>query len=170
MSIRDRVNSVKESWNVASDGINDGYQGLESGEYLVMAAKITRSDWDTVNVRAEVIEGENTGTNDFISLGVDELKKDGTPLPDFVIDRNIKTISKLAYVLGVDIPDEAWDDVGDLVEVFKPAEGGMFKMILTVKPNKKRPEYPFKEYDFEKVDANELPNTEIDVADEDIPF
>ncbi len=75
MSIRDRVNSVKESWNVASDGINDGYQGLESGEYLVMAAKITRSDWDTVNVRAEVIEGENTGTNDFISLGVDELKK-----------------------------------------------------------------------------------------------
>lgn len=170
MSIRDRVNSVKESWNVESDGINNGYQGLESGEYLVMAARISRSDWDTVNVRAEVIEGESAGMKDFISLGVDELKKDGTPLPDFVIDRNIKTISKLAFVLGVDIPDEAWDDVGDLVDVFKAAEGGMFKMILTVKPNKKRPEFPFKEYDFEKVDNNELPSTEIDVADEDIPF
>lgn len=168
MSILDRVKNVKESYNPATDEIN-GYQGLQEGTYHVMASKINRSDWDTLNVRAEVIEGESTGMSDFINLSIDELKQDGSPLPDFVIDRNIKTISKLAYVLGIDIPDEAWNDLGDLVNVFKPAEGTQFEMELKLGKNKNNPARPYKNYDFEKIEQDPMADQAKPVSDDDMP-
>ncbi|GKQ42942.1 hypothetical protein RD055328_08650 [Companilactobacillus sp. RD055328] len=171
MSIMDRVKNVQETYNPETDSINS-YEGLKDGSYNVVAASIARSDYDQLSVKAEVIEGDNAGMSEFINLGLDELKQDGSPLPDFVIDRNIKTISKLAYVLGVNISDEAWDDMGVLVETFKEATGKQFTMELKLGKNKKNPSRPYKNYDFEKLEGDPLADNSqpIDISDEDMPF
>jgi len=166
MSIRDRAKKALDGFTV--DSKTTGYQGLVNGTYEMIVESVQHSDYDQLVVKASVIDGDRAGTNEFINLGLDEVKSDGSPLPDFVIDRNIKTVAKLGLVLGVPISDEAWDDMNQLVEEFKEAEGKTFSMTLELSENKKRPQYPYKSYDFDVLE-NAAPEP-IDIDDSDMPF
>ena len=169
MSLRDRANQVLDGFDAKNDKIN-GYEGLPEGEYLMVVEKVSRSNFDQLAVIAQVLEGDHTGQNEFINLGLDEVTKAGKPLPDFVIDRSIKTVATLGAVLGVAISDEAWDDMGILVDAFKAAEGKQFMMTLKLRENKKRPEYPYKEYEFEEVKEDPFTQETPEIKDEDLPF
>lgn len=171
MSLRDRKNALEaQGYDPKKDKIN-GYEGLPEGKYHVIAEQISPSKYGQLVVRTQVLEGEYQGRIEFINVGLDDTKQNGEPLPDFVVDRNIKTISRLAIVLGVALTDEAWDDVQKMSNEFQVGEGKQFNMDMALSENKTRPEYPYKSYEFEEVvddpfDKNEAP----EVKDEDLPF
>jgi len=167
MSIRDRAKKVLDGFTV--DSKITGYQGLGVGDYEMIVENVQQSNFGQLAVRVSVIDGEYAGRKEFINLSTDEIKQDGSPLPDFVIDRNIKEIGKLGLVLGVPVSDEAWDDMTQMVEEFKEAEGKTFIMnLLKLSPNKKSPSNPYKEYDFDVLE-NAVPEP-IDIDDSDMPF
>lgn len=169
MGLRERAAQIAGSYDASKDEIN-GYEGLPAGDYQMIVVNAQRSNLDQLSIRAEVLDGsENDGRVEFINLGLDEVTQSGKPLPDFVIDRNIKTIMRLGLVLGIAVTDEAWDDVGVLVKEFEPAVGKQFMMHLTLKENKNNPSYPYKEYEFDAVeqDPNDLNGVEVD--DNDLP-
>ena len=170
MSLRDRAKNVMSNFDATKDEIN-GYQGLPSGDYHMAVENVQESDYGQLSMKAQVIEGDNTGRIEFINIGLDEVTSKGQPLPDFVIDRNIKTVARLAAVLGVAISDDAWDNMQIMVHEFNKAVGKQFKMTLKLSENKKKPQYPYKEYEFEEIkedpfDAKDAP----EVSDDDVPF
>lgn len=170
MSLRDRAKNVMSNFDATKDDIN-GYEGLPAGDYHMAVENVQRTDNDQLSIKSQVIEGDSTGRIEFINIGLDEVTAAGKPLPDFVIDRNIKTVARLAAVLGVAITDDAWDDMGIMVHVFNQAVGKQFTMTLKLRENKKNPQYPYKEYEFEAVkddpfEADKAP----EVSDDDVPF
>ena len=170
MSLRDRKNALEaQGFDPKKDKIN-GYEGLEAGKYHMVAESISASKYGQLAVRAQVLEGEGQGRIEFINVGLDETKRNGEPLPDFIIDRNIKTIDSLASVLGVAISDDGWDDIQKMVDEFQAGEGKQFYMDLTLSENKKRPEYPYKSYEFEEVAQDSFEESVPEVKDEDLPF
>ena len=70
----------------------------------------------------------------------------------------------------LEIPDEVWDDDTLIYEnsakAFAPAVGKTMIMDLKVRPNKKNPQYPYRNYDF---DEAEQPET-LEVTDDEMPF
>lgn len=169
MSLRDRKNAVLDGFDPKKDKIN-GYEGLQEGKYHMVVEQISATKFGQLSVRSQVLEGAEQGQIDFINVGLDETKQNGEPLPDFVIDRNIKTIASLAAVLGIALTDDAWDDIQKMVDEFQAGEGKQFNMDLTLSENKKRPEYPFKSYEFEEIAEDPLEQTAPEIKDEDLPF
>ena len=108
-------------------------------------------------------------------------------MPDFVVSRNIRTITKIAAMVGLNVtpelfPDNETDAYEKLVAAFRPYEGKTLEMTITVTPNKKDPDNPYRNYDFapgikvEEPTAKEEPvsdsdnNSEPTVDDDDLPF
>lgn len=105
-------------------------------------------------------------------------------MPDFVVSRNIRTISKIAAMVGLTVtpdlfPDNETDAYEKLVKAFEPYEGKTLEMTITVSPNKKDPDNPYRNYDFGpgiKVEepAAKEPVTDKEpeptVDDDDLPF
>ena len=181
MSLRDRANQIKDNFN-PEEKIN-GYEGLPAGSYNVVVEKADLTKWGSFSMKVSVMDGDYAGRVEFIQVSLDENSASGKPLPDFVIDRNIKTLAKLAFVTGVTIDDESWDDINLLPNDFADAIGKTFVMELGLRENKKRPEYPYKEYEFETLDAPETIDEQkpaadpfanngdsIEISDEDMPF
>ena len=170
MSLRDRAKNVMDNFDASKDDIN-GYEGLPAGDYHMAVESVQRTDNDQLSIKSQVIEGDSTGRIEFINIGLDEVTSTGKPLPDFVIDRNIKMVARLAAVLGVTVTDDAWDDMGIMVHVFNEAVGKQFKMTLKLRENKKSPKYPYKEYEFEEVKDDPFDEAKApDVKDSDLPF
>lgn len=170
MSLRDRAKNVMDNFDATKDDIN-GYEGLPAGDYHMAVENVQRNDNDQLSIKSQVIEGDATGRIEFINIGLDEVTSTGKPLPDFVIDRNIKTVARLAAVLGVAVTDDAWDDMGIMVHEFNESVGKQFTMTLSLRENKKNPQYPYKEYEFEPIkedpfEADKAP----EVSDDDVPF
>ncbi|CAJ1186237.1 hypothetical protein CPEBRM1_ABPJDJAI_00872 [Companilactobacillus paralimentarius] len=170
MSLRDRAKNVMSNFDATKDDIN-GYEGLPAGDYHMAVEAVQRTDYDQLSVKAQVIEGDNTGRIEFVNIGLDEVTSTGKPLPDFVIDRNIKTVARLAAVLGVAVTDDAWDDMGIMVHEFSEAVGKQFQMKLKLRENKKNPQYPYKEYEFEEIKQDPFETNDTpEVSDDDVPF
>lgn len=171
MSIRDRANKVAK--DITAESKIGGYQGLPAGDYEVIIEQVTFNEkFGNLSVKASVLSGEEQGRNEFLNLSLDEVKQDGTPLPDFLIDKNIQTIAKLAVITGVEIRDDSWDNMGDMVEDFQEAVSKQLVLSITYTTAKSGKEYP--NYDFAKSEAPVDPfagkgNT-IEVNDEDLPF
>lgn len=170
MSLRDRAKNVMSNFDATKDEIN-GYEGLPSGDYHMAVENVQETDYGQLSMKTQVIEGDNTGRIEFINISLDEVTSTGKPLPDFVIDRNIKTVARLAAVLGVAISDDAWDNMQIMVHEFNKAVGKQFKMTLTLRENKKNPQYPYKEYEFEEIKEDPFdPAQAPEVKDSDLPF
>lgn len=183
MSMRDRANQTLNDFN-PDEKIN-GYEGLQSGTYPVVVEDVSLTDWGSFSMKVSVMEGDDAGRVEFIQVSLDENSSSGKPLPDFVIDRNIKTLAKLAFVTGVTIDDDSWDNISALPNDFADAKGKVFEMELKLRENKNRPEYPYKEYEFNELEQPEFSEDEtlgkatdpfadsgsnIEVSDDDMPF
>lgn len=171
MSLRDAMNSVAKNFDPKKDSVNK-FEGLPSGNYEVAATKVEDSTapWgaEQLSFVLEVVDGEHAGAKEFLRIGLDEVTSKGNPNP--MLDTNIRMVMKLAAVLGVTIPDEAWDDDSmvyeNLAKAFQSAIGKTMLMKLTVRPNKKNPRYPYRNYDFEEADQPET----TEVNDDQMPF
>ena len=171
MSLRDAMNDVAKNFDAKKDSINE-FKGLPSGDYTVAVSKVEDSTapWgaEQLSFVLEVVEGEHAGSKEFLRIGLDEVTKTGKPNP--MLETNIRMVMKLAAVLGIEIPDAAWDDDSlvyeNLSKVFQAGVGKTMTMHLKVRPNKKNPEYPYRNYDF---DEAEQPET-TEVTDDQMPF
>lgn len=171
MSLRDAMNSVAKDFDAKNDSINK-FEGLPSGDYTVAITKVEDSTapWgaEQLSFVLEVVEGEHAGSKEFLRIGLDEVTAKGKPNP--MLETNIRMVMKLAAVLGINIPDAAWDDDSmvyeNLAKVFQETVGKTMIMKLKVRPNKKNPEYPYRNYDFEEAEQPESP----EVDDDNMPF
>lgn len=167
MSLRDKAAEALNGFD-KKNGKPSSYEGLPSGDYVVMVESIKNQDtpWgsEQISIRVQVLDGEFAGRKEFVNLSLDETTSKGNPNP--ILSTNIKIIAKIAANSGVELQDDDWEDLGTLSDALAPVEGRTLLMHLSVKENKKRPEYPYKNYDFEEADEIE---TE-DLDEDDLPF
>lgn len=172
MSLRDIANNALEGFDATKDSPN-AFEGLPSGDYIVtlqnVEHRVTQSGFEGLNIVVEVTEGEHTGQKDFNMFNFDSTTANGNTVPDSVIAGHIKLVAKLAAAVGVTLNDEDWDSIDTLSVAFMEAKGKMLNMHLDVRENKKRPEYPYKNYDFSKLSEDQQPQ-ELEIKDDDLPF
>lgn len=175
MSLRDFASKGLEGFDAKNDAISTP-QGLPAGKYLVAVEKIGHrvfdSGWDAFGVTFEVAEGEHTGRKENVNISFAETSKSGKPIPDFVLDRNIKFVAKLGALLGVDITgdDFGYDNETDihdhLSQKLHGQTGKFVNLEIVERPNKKDPSSPFRSYDLKEAEQPEI----IDVTENDLPW
>lgn len=174
MSLRDLANDVLSKFDPKNDDPNAGEMNLPDGEYDVTLAnaehKVFNSGWECLSFENEVTVGEMAGRKEFINMSFDQAKT-----PEFVLQKNIKLIAKLAAIVGIQLTDDDWEDETTMAAAFKDALGSQYILKVTSSPNKKDPSKPYRNFDFiEYDDPADNPNPEydgtIDISDEDLPF
>lgn len=159
------------------------------GEYTVMIGKLTgyRQNQffgnDEINIQLEQVEGDLAGSQDFHTLSLETTKSDGSPLPSAVVRKNTvgtpKEIMQILAVTDTEYTDDDWEDLRTLGERLEDAVGKMVTVEFSSKPNKKNPDYPYKNYNFVRYEQGDMEtpdpfaksgNTEITINDDDLPF
>lgn len=165
MSILETLKAVKETgFDPQKDKINSGGQALPAGEYPVrlksVAAEVRPSNNRVeVNYTLEVVSGDFKGRNEWVRLAFDD------ELPDFVREKNGKTLLKLAAVLDVDLKKGDLASEDKLADAFQVVVGKQLKLDLKVRENKKKPDFPYRDHDFEKLD-----DSVDEIEDSELPF
>lgn len=169
-----------KNFDPAKDKVSASNNGLPAGEYDVAIDSIghhvyEKSGWECFQVVLSVLTGDHAGEKEYINISLATKTKDGKEMPSFVVDTAVKSIGALAYCIGIDMSllDEplSLDNETDIYEaldkLFKEkGQGVQLKLIVKVTPNKKNPDNPYKNYEYEKTEQAEP----IDVDDNDLPF
>lgn len=173
MSLRDMANNALKDFNAKKDNPNT-FNSLPSGDYLVsfdgMEHRHSDNGWDGLSIAVTVIDGEQAGRKDFNGFNFDTKSANGKDIPESVIATRIKLVAKLANALGITLNDDDWDDMDTLSAAFLGSKGTSVHMKLDVRENKKKPQYPYKNYDFSPATKEEANNDPIDIDDDDLPF
>ena len=164
MGLLDTLKAVKEEgFNPKTDKINGNGGLLESGIYPVMLTSsdlsVTKNGHEQIVVTLKVVSGEHAERKEMIFLSFYD------DLPDFVKEKNAKILMKLAEYTGVQFANKDLADELSTADALKNGIGRQFKMELKVVPNKKNPDYPYRNYDF---DSLEVTAEEEDLMD--LPF
>ncbi|WP_137662873.1 hypothetical protein [Enterococcus hulanensis] len=173
MGLLDTLNEIKkDGFDPAKDKVNKNTK-LEAGKYPVrlksaQAGTNERSQQDQIAIVLEVVSGKDKNRLEIIYMSFD----DG--LPDFVLEKNGRTLLKLAAMIGVEFTKKDLADEYSASEALSKGIGNQILMDLSVSPNKKNPNYPYRNYDFgpleDKSDSDPLGGSTIDISDEDLPF
>ena len=192
MGLLDAYKKATDKWDAKKDSANQS-DLIPAGTYQVMLEKVDhpvyKSGWDCLRFNMTVIKGDYASRHEQLRISLATKTTKGKPMPNFVISRNIRTISKIGAMVGLDMkpeyfPDNETDAYEKLMEAFKPYEGKTLEMTITVSPNKKDPDNPYRNYDFgpgEKVEkasnkdiADAVEHTLDDdqqiIDDNDLPF
>lgn len=170
MGLLDKAQEVLAGFDSTKDSPNQPL-GLPSGQYDVVVNTIdhyvSKGGWDGLRIITEVNIGDQVGTKDYNMFNFDEVTSTGKQVPDLVLSGHIKLVAKLANACGVTLKDEDWEDIDHLVTAFNfgGAIGKIVKMDLDVRENKKNPQYPYKDYDFEPTEQPEP----IEIDDANLP-
>lgn len=153
MSLRDLANETLSNFNPATDSANS-MDNIPAGEYDVYVDKAGYraydSGYDCVNIMAKVATGDHMDRVEGININVDPDNKTNVDYP-FLMKRNIKLISQLAYACGIELEDEDWEDQMSLGDRFaRDAMGAQFVLNITETKNKKDPSNPYRNYEFVK--------------------
>ncbi len=157
------------------------FEGLPKGDYNAVFAKVSyqipnpgQSYNPSNHFDFQILDGDYTGRHENMQLSFEEMTPSGKPVPDFVLTRNGRTLVKLFYILGVPFKLEAKDllDGNKIVDALTPAIGKKLIVHLDVRENKKNPDYPYRNYDFDPYMKQTSPINDItaDISDDDLPF
>ncbi|MBL1225399.1 DUF669 domain-containing protein [Enterococcus sp. BWR-S5] len=157
----------KEGFDPKTDKVAKSTK-LEAGTYPVRLksaeANVSKSGQTQLAITLEVVSGEDKNRLEVIYMSFDDA------LPEFVKEKNGRTLLKLGTMAGVGFTN------GDLVDEYATTTalekviGSQFLMNLTVSPNKKNPDFPYRNYDFGPLDDSSDGSDAIDIPDEDLPF
>ena len=150
MSILNTLTSVKDSGFNAGDAINTS-TNLETGIYPVRIKQAERREFnrqERANITLEVVSGDHKDRLEFLELNFNDT------LPEFVLEKNGKILLTLIDILGENPTKDQLQDTEGLVEYFQSQIGKQFKMDLKLTKNKKNPQYPYRNYEFSKLDEN----------------
>ena len=168
MGLLETLKSVKnEGFDAKKDSINQNSK-LEAGNYpvrlkSVQAGKNKNNDQDQIAISLEVVSGKDKSRLENIYISFD----DG--LPPFVLETNGRILLKLAAMVGVEFKNKDLEDEYSASQALENGIGKQFKMELTVSPNKKNPQYPYRNYDFQTLQVETGDGT-FDIDDENLPF
>ena len=156
MGLLDTLKQIKEDgFNPETDRIQTNSK-LEAGKYPVRlksaqanADKMGRSQ---IGIALEVTSGPHKDRRELIYISFDE------GLPPFLLEKNGRTLLKLASVTNVTFTNKDLSDEYSAAEALAKGIGNQFQMDLTISPNKKNPDYPYRNYDFTPLQAeNDFP-------------
>ena len=153
MSLRELANETLSNFNPATDSAN-GMDNIPAGEYDVYVDKAGYrtydSGYDCVNVMVKVATGDHADRVEGININVDPDNKTNVDFP-FLMKRNIKLISQLAWAADVELSDDDWEDQLSLGDRFaQDLPGKQFVLNITETPNKKDSSNPYRNYAFVK--------------------
>lgn len=186
MSLKDLANKTLENFNPSKDNASQQEaQGLPEGEYDVVLNGIRfhrfDSGYECIALDCQVVAGDEIDRHEYININLD---------PDFVakdekgnlyklyekypklLKTNIKYISQLAFVTGVTLEEDDWEDMVSLDQAFnnQDAKGSQFILEVTKSTNKAKTKI-YSNYVFAKYADDPFPaNQEIEVSDDELPF
>ena len=175
MSLLDTLKAVKdEGFDPRTGKINDGGL-LPAGRYPVRLLTSEQNvnlnqNREQVVITLEVVSGESKGRQEKLFLAFDN------DLPEFVVQQNAKILLSIAEFTGVSFTESDLANTETTAQALKKGIGQQLLMDLKVRPNKKNPEYPYRNYEFDELpkgreaDFNELSNTGKEIGDDDLPF
>lgn len=164
MGLLDTLQSVKnEGFDAKNDKVNQS-QRLEPGNYPVRLksaqAGQSKAGRDQIAISLEVVSGGNKDRQELIFVSFDD------ELPPFVLEKNGRILLKIAAMVGVEFTKKDLEDEYSAAEALSKGIGKQFKMELTTSPNKKNPDFPYRNYDFELLEDD---STDFEEP-EDLPF
>lgn len=157
-----------QGFDPQNDNPNNAYTNVPAGEYdaVLNSAehKVFTSGWEAFAIEIGFIGGEYDGRKEFINIGFR-----GDNIPEFVYNKNIKLVSQLAFVCGLELQDDDWADEAALQWAFKEGIGAQFIAHITETKNKRDASNPYRNFTFERypegvVDASTL------IDEDDLPF
>lgn len=166
MGLLDVLKQVKqEGFNAETDTVSTNSK-LGAGKYPVRfkssQVSVDRGDRTQLGIALEVVSGKDKGRQEFIYLCFDE------GLPEFVLNKNGRTLLKLANMLGIEFTTNDLAEEVATSEALNRGIGKQFEMDLTIAPNKKNPDFPYRNYDFNELIAES--NDEVNEDELDLPF
>lgn len=174
MSLLDLAANALDNFDAKKDTVSTS-QGLPDGIYNVVVEDISHatydSGWECVKLVFGVLDGEHAGEKEYDNLSFAEKTTTGKAMPDFVISNNIRFITKLGALLGVQITPQHFAGPTEtevheaLVNVLAPEKGKTVILHVKHTPNKKDPSNPYTNYELEEAEQPE----EIDVTDDQLP-
>lgn len=175
MSLRNLADQTLTGFDPKKDSVNSS-SALPAGEYLMNITKlghrVFKSGFDAIAIAFQVADGEQAGRIENVNISFAETSSSGNAIPEFVLDRNIKFISKLGALLGVDITaddfgaDNSTDINNHIGEKLSTEIGKFINLKIIETPNKKDPNSPYRNYELEAAEQPE----EIEIDDDDLPF
>ncbi|WP_429971179.1 DUF669 domain-containing protein [Fructilactobacillus sp. Tb1] len=169
---------ILNGFNPEKDKVSTNNQGLPAGEYDVIIDSIGHhvyeSGFECFLVVFQVMTGEHNGQKEYDNISLATQTKSGKAMPSFVLATAVKSLAALAYCAGINKDklaeplslENETDEYEALDKVLKPAQGTTLKLVVKKLNNKKDPDNPYTNYEFEKTEQPE----EIDVSDDDMPF
>lgn len=190
MSLLDALNTLKKSGFDAKEGKDfNPYQEIPDGEYLVSLDGVThnaKKDRDFIMFSFLVAQGEHEGQKETVFPSLAQKTAAGKPMPDVVIARSIAQIQLIGEAVGHPVPlkcfahESETDAYEEIVEELKGSVGKVLKLKKKTTPNKKNPDYPYKNYEFEKAEQPKIADVEdpfaenqgdgVEIKDSDLPF
>lgn len=166
MGLLDTLNQLKEEgFDAKKDNISQSSK-LEPGTYPVRLksaqANVSKSGQTQLAITLEVVSGKDKNRLEIIYMSFDE------GLPVFVLEKNGRTLLKIAAVSDMEFKKKDLEDEYTAAEALSQAIGSQFKMNLSVSPNKKNPNYPYRNYEFGPLE--EQTDNSTDIEDDDLPF
>ncbi|MGF3066624.1 DUF669 domain-containing protein [Facklamia sp. P12945] len=160
MSLKEIAMETLGNFDPAKDNPN-GQGNIPVGEYDVIVEKaghvVYESGYDCVAITCKVVGGEYDNRNELININVDPETESYKKYP-FLLSKNIKMISQLAFACDINLSDDDWEDQLSLGDAFaKEAVGKQFVLEITESKNKKDPSNPYRNYQFLKYAEDELP-------------
>lgn len=163
------LNTLKQIKSGGFDPKNDSVSTsarLDSGNYPVRLKSAERSATkagrEQVVVTLEVVSGDHKDRTEMIFLSFDDT------LPEFVLEKNGRTLLKLAEFANVKFSNADLADEETTAGALQRGIGNQFLMKLSVAPNKKNPDFPYRNYDFGSLEATNLPDVSDDL--DELPF
>ncbi|MGX4645678.1 DUF669 domain-containing protein [Holzapfeliella sp. JNUCC 80] len=182
MGLLERANDVLGKFDAKKENANSSTNtGLPAGDYVASLKSVgtfaADSGFHGLSLGFEVVEGDCVGQRESTILSFDEKTPSGKKMPDFVLDKNIKLVARLANAVGYEIQDADFaEEEHSLTDAFKAYQGKVIELSIEEVPNKKDPDNPYRNYDFlpsdvePKADPFADSGNTIDISDEDIPF
>ncbi|TOY76888.1 DUF669 domain-containing protein [Levilactobacillus brevis] len=166
MSLLDLAANTLDNFDAKKDTVATS-QGLPDGDYNVVVEDISHatydSGWECVKLVFTVLDGEHAGEKEFDNLSFAEKTKAGKAMPDFVISQNIRFITKLGALLGVNITPQHFAGPTEtevheaLVNALAPEKGKTVILHVKHSPNKKDPSNPYTNYELDEAQQPEVP-------------
>ena len=175
MSILNQLKKTKENFDPQRDKINS-FDSLPAGDYPVVLQSSDHqanpfNKLEEAKIVLKVVSGNHKDRTEIINLAYAD------DLPEFVVDKNAKILLSLAAFTDVELMESDLQSEETIANAMKRGIGKQFKMTLKLSPNKKNPDYPYRNYEFDELDqgAPDEPQPSFnadpfEVGEDDIPF
>lgn len=153
MSLLETLKAVKEDgFDPKTGKINEGGL-LPSGRYPVRLLTSEHSvnlnnNREQVILTLQVTSGGSKERQEKLFLVFDN------DLPEFVVEKNAKILLAIAEFSNVQFSETDLANTETTAQALKKGIGAQFLMDLKVVPNKKNPDYPYRNYEFEELQTS----------------